>query len=43
MGTTNNAQGDELCTIALKRQVQTLAVLIEHLTKQNHDLEEIMT
>ena len=40
MATTNNVQGDELCTTALERQVQTLATAVEHLTKQNHDLEE---
>ena len=37
---TNNNHGDEPCTIALKRQVQTLAVVVERLTKQNHNLEE---
>ena len=37
---TVNNQGDEPCTIALDRQVQTLAMAIERLTKQNHDLEE---
>ena len=40
MATTNNNQGDEPCTIALKRQVQTLATAVKRLTKQNHDLEE---
>ena len=41
MATTNNAQEDELPrSIALERQVQTLAAAIERLTKQNHDLEE---
>ena len=40
MATTNDAQGDEPCTTALERQVQTLAATMEHLTKQNHDLEE---
>ena len=40
MATTNNVQGDELRTTALERQVQTLATAVEHLTKQNHDLEE---
>ena len=37
---TNNYQRDEPCTIALERQVQTLAAAIERLTKQNHNLEE---
>jgi len=36
---TNNNHRDEPCT-ALERQVQTLVVAMEHLTKQNHDLEE---
>ena len=40
MVTTNNVQGDEPRTITLERQVHTLATTIEHLTKQNHDLEE---
>ena len=40
MVTTNNAQVDEPCTTALERQVQTLAAVMERLTKQNHDLEE---
>ena len=40
IATTNNVQGDELRTTALKRQVQTLAAVVERLTKQNHDLEE---
>ena len=38
--TTNNHTGEEPCTIALERQVQTLAATMEHLTKQNHDLDE---
>ena len=38
--TTNNHQGDEPCTTALERQVQTLATAVECLSKQNHDLEE---
>jgi len=38
MATNNN--GEEPFTIALERQVQTLAVVLERLTKQNHDLEE---
>jgi len=37
---TNNHQGDELRTTALKRQVQTLVEAVECLTKQNHDLEK---
>ena len=37
---TNNNQGDEPRTTALERQVQTLAAVMEHLTKQNHDLEK---
>ena len=40
MATTNNVQRDEPRTIALERQVQTLAAAMECLTKQNHDLEE---
>ena len=41
MATTNNVQGDEpLRSTALERQVQTLMTTVEHLTKQNHDLEE---
>ena len=40
MATTNNVQGDKPHTTALERQVQTLATVVEHLTKQNHDLEE---
>ena len=40
MATTNNIQGDEPCMTAFERQVQTLAVAVERLTKQNHDLEE---
>ena len=40
MVTTNNVQGDKPHTTALKRQVQTLATVVEHLTKQNRDLEE---
>ena len=40
MTTTINNQGDELCTTALERQVQTLAAVVERLTKKNHDLEE---
>ena len=40
MATANNNNGDEPRTTALKRQVQTLAAAVEHLTRQNHDLEE---
>ena len=40
MATTNNNQGDEWCTTTLERKVQTLAMAVERLTKQNHDLEE---
>ena len=41
MATTNNVQGDEPPrSTALERQVQTLMVAVERLTKQNHDLEE---
>ena len=40
MVATNNVQGDEPRTTTLERQVHTLATTIEHLTKQNHDLEE---
>ena len=40
IATTNNVQGDKPHTTALKRQVQTLAAAVEHLTKQNRDLEE---
>ena len=41
MATTNNVQEDEPPrSIALERQVQTLMVAVERLTKQNHDLEE---
>ena len=39
MATINDAQGDEPRTTTLERQVQTLAATVEHLTKQNHDLE----
>lgn len=40
MATTNDVQGEEPPITALKRQVQTLAAVVECLTKQNHDLEE---
>ena len=40
MATTINNQGDEPQPIALERQFQTLTTAVEHLIKQNHDLEE---
>ena len=41
MATTNNVQEDEPPRpTTLERQVQTLAVAVKRLTKQNHDLEE---
>ena len=40
MATTNNNQEHEPRTIAFERQVQTLVMAVECLTKQNHDLEE---
>ena len=41
MTTTNDVQSDEPPRpTALERQVQTLAAVVERLTKQNHDLEE---
>ena len=41
MATTNNVQEDESPrSTTLERQVQTLAAVVERLTKQNHDLEE---
>ena len=40
MATINNVQGDEPCPTALERKIQTLTVAVEHLTQQNHDLEE---
>ena len=40
MATTNNVKKDEPRTTTLERQVQTFAATMEHLTKQNHDLEE---
>ena len=40
IATTNNVQGDEPKPTALERQVQTLTAVVEHLTKQNLDLEE---
>ena len=40
MATTNNVHEDEPRPSALERQVQTLAVAVERLTKQNQILEE---
>ena len=40
MATTNDVQEEEPPTTALERQVKTLAAAMEHLTKQNRDLEE---
>ena len=40
MATTTNNQDDEPRTTTLERQVQTLTIAMEHLTKQNHDLDE---
>ena len=40
MATTNDVQEEEPPMIALEKQVKTLAAAVEHLTKQNHDLEE---
>ena len=40
IATTTNNQGDEPRPTALERQVQTLTLAVERLTKQNHDLEE---
>ena len=40
MATTNNVQGEEPRTTTFERQVQTLAVTVKRLTKQNHDLEK---
>ena len=40
MATSNNAQGDEPRPTTLERQVQTLTAAVEHLTKQNNDMEE---
>ena len=37
---TNNHIREEPRITALERLVQTLAVAVERLTKQNHDLEE---
>ena len=40
MATTNDVQKEEPPTTALKKQVKTLVVTVERLTKKNHDLEE---
>ena len=40
MATTNNVQGDEPRPTARERQVQTLTVAVERLTKQNQTLKE---
>ena len=40
MVTTNNVQEDEPRPSALERQVQTLTIAVESLTKQNQILEE---
>ena len=40
MATTNNNNEDEPRITAFERQVQTLAAVVERLTKQNHYLEE---
>ena len=37
---TNNHTGEEPCIIALERQVQTLVVAVERITKKKHNLEE---
>ena len=39
---TNNHIGEEPRITALERQVQTLAAAMECLTKQNHNLEELL-
>ena len=40
MATTNDVQEEEPSTTTLERQVKTLTAVMEHLTKQNRDLEE---
>ena len=40
MATTNDVQEEEPPMTALEKQVKTLAVAVERLTKQNCDLEE---
>ena len=40
MATTNNIQEEEPPTTALEKQVKTFTAAVEHLTRQNRDLEE---
>ena len=40
MATANDIQEEEPPTTALEKQVKTLAAAMEHLTRQNRDLEE---
>ena len=40
MATTNDIQEEEPPTTALEKQVKTFTAAVEHLTKQNRDLEE---
>ena len=40
MATAKNIQEEEPPTTALEKQVKTLAVAVERLTKQNRDLKE---
>ena len=40
MATTNNVQEDEPQPTALERQVLTLTIAVERLTRQNQTLEE---
>ena len=40
MATITNNQGDESQPTTMERQVRTLIAAVEHLTKQNHDLQE---
>ena len=40
MATTNDIQEEEPPMTALEKQVKTFAAAVEHLTKQNRDLEE---
>ena len=40
IATTTNNQSDEPRPTTLEMQIQTLTTAMEHLTKQNHDLEE---
>ena len=39
MATTNDIQEEEPPTTALEKQVKTLVAIVEHLTRQNRDLE----